>query len=513
MFGLFIVSCGFTHFLEVVTFYDPMYRLSGLIKLLTALVSWATVLGLVRIVPLALALRSPAELEREIAERKKAEELLQRAHQGLEARVGERTAELAEANGALQAEIAERRRAEADREQILAREQQARAEAEMANRTKDEFLATLSHELRTPLNAMFGWVHLLRTGKLDAATVERGLEVLDRNTRAQAQLIDDLLDMSRIVTGKLRLEVRPTELAPVVQAALDAIRPAAEARGVRLSAALSPDAGPVSGDPTRLQQVVWNLLANAVKFTPRDGWVEVRLERAGTQVQVEVRDSGQGVKAEMLPHLFERFFQADSTSTRTHGGLGLGLAIVRHLVELHGGTASAHSAGEGQGATFTVRLPVLAVRMGPSSPERPGPQAAWKPAPGAGIRGLRVLVVDDEADAREMLALVLAQGGALVTAVGSVREALDALEAGQPDVLVSDVDMPEEGGYALIQQVRARSRERGGQVPAVALTAHARAEDRTRILAAGFQMHAPKPIDPDELAAVIQSLANRTGRS
>jgi signal transduction histidine kinase len=499
MFGAFIVTCGFTHFLEAVTFYDPMYRLSGLVKLVTAVASWATVVGLVPLVPRALALRTPEELEHEIAERRKAEALLRQAHDELERRVRERTAELAAANAALQAEVAQRQRAQEERELLLRRERQARAEAEAASRTKDEFLAMLSHELRTPLTAMLGWAHLLRSGKPDAATTARGLGVLERSTRAQSQIISDLLDVSRIAAGKLRLEPHPTELAPALEAAVDTVRPAAEAKGIRLEVELDGAAGPVLGDPTRLQQVFWNLLANAVKFTPGGGEVGVRLAREGGQAVVTVRDTGEGIRPDFLPRVFERFSQADASTTRRHGGLGLGLAIVRHLVELHGGGVTAASAGAGRGATFTVRLPAL-----PARPEAGG--GAARP-PGRGAGGLRVLVVDDEPDAREMLALVLGGCGAEVTAVASAREALEALPRLRPDVLISDLAMPGEDGYALIRRVRALPAEEGGRVPAAALTAYALAEDRARALSAGFQIHVPKPVDPAELAAVVENLA------
>jgi signal transduction histidine kinase len=315
MFGLFIVSCGFTHFMEVVTLYDPLYRLAGAVKLFTAVVSWATVVALVLLLPRALALRNPDHLERQIAER---------------------TAELARINLALQ---------------------QARAEAEQANRAWDEFLATVSHELRTPLNSMLGWAHLLRSGGLDADTTAHGLEVLQRNTLTQARLVDDLLDINRIVTGKMRLETQPVQPAGVVEAAVKVARPAAEARQIALDVRLD-DAGPVSGDPVRLQQVVWNLLSNAVKFTQPGGRVEVRLRRDGPVVELVVRDNGVGISPDFLPFVFDRFRQADAGSTRSHSGLGLGLALVRHLVEMHGGEVGAQSDGLGLGAAFTVRLPV-----------------------------------------------------------------------------------------------------------------------------------------------------------
>jgi CheY-like chemotaxis protein len=338
-----------------------------------------------------------------------------------------------------------------------------------------------------------------------------GLEVLERNTRAQAQLIDDLLDVSRIVNGQLRLDIRQVELVPVIEAALDAVRLAAEAKGIVLRARLDPAAGPISGDPTRLQQVVWNLLNNAVKFTPSQGQVEITLERAGPRARLTVRDTGQGIAPDFLPHAFERFRQADSTSTRSHSGLGLGLAIVRHLVELHGGTVRADSAGENQGAVFVVELPLLPVRRetaanGPAAPAPPAArQGRLEPRPS--LQGLRVLVVDDEEDARDMVAVALAQCGVAVTAAASAEEALTLLPQVQPQVLLSDIGMPGQDGYSLIQKVRQLPAEQCGRVPAAALTAYARAEDRTRALVAGFQTHIPKPVDPAELAAVVESLA------
>jgi signal transduction histidine kinase/ActR/RegA family two-component response regulator len=507
MFGVFILGCGFTHLMEVITFYYPLYRLSGVVKVITALASLATVAALVPLVPRALALRSPEELEREIGVRRKAEQSLHQMHADLEVRVRLRTTELATANEALQGEISRRQQVQEEREKLLHAERLARADAEAANRSKDEFLATLSHELRTPLNTMLGWVHLLRYGKLDSATTARGIDVLERSTRTQAQLIDDLLDVSRIVTGKLRLETRPTELPAVIEAAIEAVRPAVEARGVELAVQLDPSAGPVMGDATRLQQIVWNLLSNAVKFTPRGGKIEVTLERAGSEARITVCDTGQGIPAAFLPYLFERFRQADTGSTRTYGGLGLGLAIVRHLVELHGGTVQAASDGPGKGATFTVLLPIMAVRLHPRS-DGAAPWSSHRQT-GAqnGLRGLRVLVVDDESDAREMLSLVLTRCAAEVTTAGSAREAMEILPTLHPDVLISDIGMPGEDGYSLISQVRALPAEQGGEVPAVALTAFARTEDRTRALMSGFQMHIPKPVDPGELAAVVENLA------
>lgn len=409
-------------------------------------------------------------------------------------------------------DITERKQAEQEREEFLTREQAARTEAETANRMKDEFLATLSHELRTPLNAMLGWTQLLRTRKLDQVTYARALETVDRNTRSLASLIEDVLDVSRIIRGQLRLNVRPVQLVSVVEAAIDAVCPAAEAKAIRLQSVLDPATGPVAGDSDRLQQIVWNLLSNAIKFTPKEGRVQVLLEQINSHVELTVSDTGKGISAEFLPYVFERFRQADSTTTRTHSGLGLGLAIVRHLVELHGGTVHAESSGEGQGAMFIVKLPLMPVRLDTSDSERVHPKA------GHGVpfenlpvlSGLRVLVVDDEADAREFITTVLEQCGAAVTAIASAKEALEALTRSKLDVLVSDIGMPGEDGYALISKVRSLAPEQGGRIPAAALTAYAREEDRTQALLAGFQLHASKPVSPAELAAVVANLAGRT---
>jgi len=383
--------------------------------------------------------------------------------------------------------------------------QEARQAAEAANRAKDEFLATLSHELRTPLSPILGWVRLLRSGDLDEAASARGLEVIERNVRAQTQLIEDLLDVSRIITGKLRLEVRPMDLVAVVEAGIEAVRPAADAKGIRIESRLEPLASAMVGDPDRLQQVVWNLVSNAVKFTPRDGRVDVELTRVDSHARVRVRDTGKGIRPTFLPHVFDRLRQADSTSTRAHGGLGIGLAIVRHLVELHGGTVAAESAGEGKGAAFTVELPISA---------SPGNQrsAAETAAPQEGpvrLDGVRVMVVDDEADTRDLLSFSLRNYGAEVTALGSASEALAAIQRAKPDVLVSDIGLPGDDGYALIRKVRALDEDRGGRVPAAALTAYAKDEDRHRAIAAGFQAHVTKPVELAELASVVASLAGR----
>ncbi|MBW4576678.1 MAG: response regulator [Aphanothece sp. CMT-3BRIN-NPC111] len=417
-------------------------------------------------------------------------------------------------------DITERKRAEKEREQLLVREQAARLEAEAANRMKDEFLATLSHELRTPLNAMLGWTSMLRTRKFDEATTARALETIDRNTKSLAQLIEDVLDVSRIITGKIRLNVRPVELAQVIEAAMDTVRPAAEAKDIRIELLLDPGVGAVLGDPNRLQQVVWNLLSNAVKFTPPGGRVEVELNSLTTTTalpcpyaQIRVSDTGQGISTDFLPYVFERFRQADSSTTRAQGGLGLGLAIVRHLVELQGGTVQVESLGLGQGATFIVHLPLMTVAPEATKPEQVQPilESEEPKSSPPSLDGLRVLVVDDEADARELAIAMLGQYGAEVIVVATAQEALETLGRIKPDVLISDIGMPEEDGYALIRKVRALNTQQGGQIPAVALTAYARAEDRAQAILAGFQVHVPKPANPGELAAVVANLAGRIG--
>jgi PAS domain S-box-containing protein len=403
-------------------------------------------------------------------------------------------------------------------------EQRARLlhEAQEVNRLKDEFLATVSHELRTPMTAILGWAQLLRTNQVDAENTARALATIERNAHSQVRLIDDLLDVSRIITGKLRLDVRPVALPSIIEAAADSVRPAAEAKGIRLQVLLDPQAGPVSGDADRLQQIVWNLLSNSIKFTPKQGRVQVRLERINSHVEIVVSDTGQGIAPDFLPHVFDRFRQADSTQTRAHGGLGLGLTIVRQLVELHGGTVQVESPGPGQGSTFTVSLPITVVHTSPEKRsgqgERVHPRAGGEVGFGCPpeLEGLRVLVVDDEEDARELIAAVLEQCGAEVALVASPAQALEALAQASPGempgVLISDIGMPGEDGYSLIQQVRALPPERGGRVPAVALTAYARAEDRIRVLSSGFQMHVPKPVEPAELLAIVASLSQWNGK-
>ena len=402
-----------------------------------------------------------------------------------------------------------------EREELLKSEQEARKQAEEASRAKDEFLGMLSHELRTPLNAILGWTSMLTRQKLDEDMFNRATDTIDRNAKLQARLIEDMLDVSRIISGKLRLETQAVDLTTIINAAVDTVRSAADAKEIRLEAVLAYGAGLVLGDPVRLQQVVWNLLTNAIKFTSKGGHVQAQLQRIDSYFEITVSDTGPGIDEDFLPYVFDRFRQADSTSARKHGGLGLGLAIVRHLVELHGGTVKVDNRAEGHGAVFTVVLPVMVVR------KRTGPLAmdserayssvsetALVYSPPA-LDGLRVMVVDDEADARELLAAMLSQYGAEVKTCSSAGEALEILQRYKPDVLVSDIGMPGEDGYVLIKKVRALEPEHSRRIPAVALTAYARAEDRIRALSAGYNMHVPKPVEPTELAIVIASLSGR----
>jgi signal transduction histidine kinase/ActR/RegA family two-component response regulator len=428
------------------------------------------------------------------------------SNQELETRVAERTAELQRSNERLHGEIAERLRAEAEREALLAREKVLRAEAEELSRLKDEFLATMSHELRTPLNAIFGWITLLRTRRLDEATQERALETIERNARAQKRLIEDLLDVSRIVTGKVALELVTVDPRRVVEAALETMHPAAQAKGLKILPLLDTGAGTVRGDFARLQQVVCNLLSNAIKFTDAGGHVEVCLARRNGEVEISVADSGQGIKPEFLPLVFDRFRQEDGSISRRHGGLGLGLAIVRHLVELHAGSVDAQSAGEGKGARFIVRLPVREATLMPRIMETPASGGMATPSM---LAGLRLLVVDDDPGARELISGMLAGYGARVMVAEDGQGALKLLFAERPDVLIADLGMPEMDGYALIEQVRALDPDFGGKTPAVAVTAYASPQDRLRALQAGYQNHVAKPVEAEELAIVIASLAGR----
>jgi signal transduction histidine kinase len=374
-----------------------------------------------------------------------------------------------------------------------------------ANRSKDEFLAVLSHELRTPLTPILTWAGLIREHALDPATLDRGLRAIERNAKLQARVVEDLLDVSRVITGKLRLNVRPVAVDPVVHAAIESLRPAADAKGVRLEAIVDADPSMVSGDAERLQQIVWNLLSNAIKFTSRGGRVEVRVAQDGEHVRLSVADDGVGIEPSMLPHLFERFWQADSSITRTHGGLGLGLAVVRHLVELHGGAVRAESAGTGRGATFSVTLPALALH-GSADDARHHPDDAPATAYEPRLQGLRVLVVDDDQDTCEIIGAVLAAAGAEIRTCLSASQALTAIDAWVPDLLVSDIAMPGDDGYTLIRKIRARKTEEGGRMLAVALTAYGRNEDRMKALSAGFHVHVGKPIEPSQLVSVVASV-------
>jgi signal transduction histidine kinase/ActR/RegA family two-component response regulator len=416
-------------------------------------------------------------------------------------RIAERTTELSRANSELQREVEERRRVEAERTAALERERDA-------NRLKDEFLATLSHELRTPLNAVLGWTRVLRSMRAEPATEARALESIERNARAQARLIEDLLEVSRIVTGKLRLQVRETDLALIVDAAVEIVQPAATAKQLTVSVHIGDRPAMTAGDPDRLQQVIWNLLSNAVKFTPPGGQVTVRLERHGGY-RLSVQDSGAGIDARFLPFVFEPFRQADGTASREHGGLGLGLAIAKQLVELHGGTIEARSAGKGSGATFEVVLPSVIV----SARERPGRDRLAVPRPPEPIDpallcNLHVLVVDDEEDARVLLETALRQYGADVSPASSVAEAFEAIDRQAPDVILSDIGMPHEDGYSFLRRLRARPVSQGGAIPAVAVTAYASEADRSSTQAAGYETHVSKPFEPAEIARLVARLAS-----
>jgi signal transduction histidine kinase len=429
------------------------------------------------------------------------------AHEELEDRVRARTRELAETNTALRDEVDERKRIEAERLVLLESEQRARANAEAVNRLKDEFLATLSHELRTPLNAILGWSHLLNSRRGDPGMVERAIGVIRNNAMSQSQLIEDILDVSRIIGGKLRLKMGPVPLQEVLAAALDSVSPAAQAKAIEIVRNID-DLEPITGDYDRLQQVVWNLLSNAVKFTPREGRVTVTLTRKEDDVVLQVQDTGIGIAPHFLPHVFDRFSQADGSATRRHGGLGLGMAIVRHLIELHGGTVRVHSEGEGQGTTFTIELPThLEATVEDDAPATPVAEAGDEPATIQHLDGVSVMVVDDDQDSRSFMCQLLQSHGASVVAVESTSEALGRLTQLRPCVLISDIGMPGEDGYALIRRVRELSDGDGGGVPAIALTAYARPEDQRAALVAGYQRHLSKPVAVSHLVATIAELA------
>lgn len=478
-FGTFILACGATHFMEVWTMWTPSYWASGNVKLVTAIASVATAISIPPLVPRALRLID--------AERLAEDRRIQLAD--------------AEDRAALTS-----RAIDAQREAEM-----ARAEAESANRAKDQFLATVSHELRNPLSPILAWSRMLRAGDLDPERTRQAIEAIERCAVAQAQLIDDLLDVSRIVSGKFRMDVRPLDLPGVIDAAVAAARPAAEAKQIRVEVVIEPGVGAMLGDAARLQQVVWNLLSNAVKATGRGGRIAIRLSRAESHVELSVSDDGAGIDRELLPQVFQHFRQGEAGTTRRHGGLGLGLAIVRHIVELHGGQVYAESDGPGRGACFRVLLPVpVTSPAGTALPTRRGAGVA---APGfasdpADLQGVRVLVVDDEPDSNAAVQAVLVRCGAEVRVAASAQQALEIFGRWRPDVLVSDIGMPGEDGYSLIAKVRGRAPEAGGDVPALAVTAYARGEDGVRTLAAGFQAHLAKPIEPSELGAAVVRLAS-----
>lgn len=418
-------------------------------------------------------------------------------------------------------DITERKETEAELARLLTQAQVARETAEAANRAKDEFIAQITHDLRSPLNAILGWAQVLRTRKVDEQTTADALAVIEQSAEKQKHLIEDLLEVSRIVSGKLRLDVRPVSLSNVIRSAMEVMQPACEAKEIDCETELATDADAISGDPVRLEQVIWNLVSNAVKFTPNKGKVKVRLERADPHVQITITDTGKGIKPMHLPYIFNRYWQPDDSDKRRTGGLGLGLSLVRHVVELHGGTVQAESEGDGKGAKFIITLPYHAVRLQntdetniPTSDQFADQQAAKLKSGAlfsATLEGILAVVVDDEQDARELVAAILRQHGADVLTAASAEEAFQAVKAGVrvPDLLVSDVSMPGEDGYSLIRKVRGLPTDKGGQIPAVALTAYGRMEDRIRVLSAGFQMHLPKPVEPAELALIA---ANLTGR-
>ena len=391
-------------------------------------------------------------------------------------------------------------RAAEERKVLLDSEREARAEAERTNQLKDDFLATLSHELRTPLSAIRGWAQVLRRGTRDQADLNRGLQSIERNARAQAQLIEDLLDMNRITSDKVLLDLQPLAPASVIASAIETLRPAADAKHIAIHSSIASDAGTIMGDPGRIQQVIWNLLSNALKFTPQGGRVDIGVRREASRLAITVADNGVGIKQDFLPHVFDRFRQADASTTRRHGGLGLGLAIVKHLVEQHGGTVTASSAGDMQGASFTVRLP-----QGTSTAA--ARQANDAPSASPDLRGVRVLLVDDEADARELTERILRDNHAEVHSAGSVAQALQLLEQVRPHVLVSDIGMPDADGFDLLAQIRAHASPDAARLPALALTAFAQPQDRQRALASGFQSWVSKPLDPAELLAAVAQLA------
>jgi signal transduction histidine kinase/CheY-like chemotaxis protein len=477
LFVAFIFACGTTHLIEAIIFWQPVYRLAGTVKLLTALVSWSTVVGLTMITPKALRLPGLARLNTE-----------------------------------LMREVEERKKTEAERDELLASEQEARGEAERANRIKDEFLSIVSHELRTPLTAILGHAQLLRAGYIQPEKVQESLDAIRRNCQVQVQIIEDLLDMSRIIAGKVRLDLRSVDLAEVVEASVNSIRPLVEAKSLRLRTDLDPRAGPVLGDFDRLQQVLTNLLSNAVKFTPEGGSILVSLERVNNQLEISVKDTGLGIDPDLLPFVFDRFWQAEGSASGRYSGLGLGLAIVKHIVELHDGSVRAKSPGPNRGATLTIALPrqVLDDQDGGRiAPRAEVASTEYSRLPD--LSGLRVLVVDDEPDGREVVGQMLSARGAEIATAGSADEAIRVLQSFRPDVLLSDIRMPGKDGYQLLREIRSLERGEDRSVPAMALTGFVRAEDRKLALRTGFQFHLAKPFDAEELIAAVAMLSGRTG--
>lgn len=488
MFAGFILACGTTHVFGVIDLWYPVYKVDGIVRFLTAAISIVTAIALWPLIPKALALPSPAQLENQVQLR---------------------TAELGETNRSLMMEIRAREKAEEERAVLLRREREARAEAERANQMKDEFLATLSHELRTPLNAIMGWSHILRAQYSQDGALCEGLDVISRSTRTQVKLIEDLLDMSRIETGKINLDIQRVDFSDVVNATLQVIEPAAATKGIRLLKDIPPSAGKmVNGDSARLQQVIGNLLSNAVKFTPSDGTINVRLEYAGPEMRLTVADNGEGIRPEFLSHLFERFRQGDSSTTRRHGGLGIGLALVRKIVELHGGRVTAHSEGLGRGSQFVVTLPLRSASPGGEAfaDAASSPNSELAETGQAQLSRVRILVVDDQKEARDMLKRFLEGAGATVSVASSAQEAIELVKREPPDLLLSDIGMPDEDGYSLIRRIRSLSIEEGGAVPAVAVTAMARGDDRDRAIAEGFQQHLAKPFELDVLLKIVVGL-------
>jgi PAS domain S-box-containing protein len=408
-------------------------------------------------------------------------------------------------------DVTARQSAEEERAASLLRERDARRHAEEADRLKDEFLATLSHELRTPLTSILGWASMIRSGEVEGSNASRAIETIERNARSQARLIDDLLDVSRIITGNLRLDLHPLNLAPIVHAALDALRPTADVKGIRLQTKFEPDECLVKGDPNRLRQVIWNLLSNAIKFTQRDGTVNIDLKCVESTARLTVSDTGDGIAAEFLPYVFDRFRQAEGSISRKQGGLGLGLAVARHLVELHGGTISAESEGLGHGSAFTVDLPLAQERRDPARAEERSRELDRRRSRSGVIKldGLHVLLVEDDDDSRKLLSTMIKRYGARVTSTKSVKEALSVFDGELPDVLISDIGMPDEDGYELIRRLRARPPEQGGLIPAIALTGYASRKDRDRALTAGYQQHMAKPIEQVDMMAAIAALVGR----